>query len=67
MSSRRAIDVPVLIVGGGPAGLCASILLSSHGIESLLVEKHPGTSIYPRATGDQCQVHGDIPVARVSG
>jgi putative polyketide hydroxylase len=51
MSSRRAIDVPVLIVGAGPSGLCASILLSRHGIESLLVEKHPGTSIYPRATG----------------
>jgi putative polyketide hydroxylase len=51
MTSARVIDVPVLIVGGGPAGLCASILLSRHGIESLLVEKHPGTSIYPRATG----------------
>src|SRR5712671_2619790 len=24
MSSRNAIDVPVLIVGAGPAGLCAS-------------------------------------------
>src|SRR6266446_5984500 len=51
MTSARVIDVPVLIVGGGPAGLCASILLSRHGIESFLVEKHPGTSIYPRATG----------------
>ncbi len=51
MSSGHAIDVPVLIVGAGPAGLCASNLLSLHGIESLLVEKHPGTSIYPRATG----------------
>jgi putative polyketide hydroxylase len=51
MSSSRAIDVPVLIVGAGPSGLCASILLSRHGVESLMVEKHPGTSIYPRATG----------------
>jgi putative polyketide hydroxylase len=51
MSSRHAIDVPVLIVGAGPSGLCASILLSRHGVESLMVEKHPGTSIYPRATG----------------
>jgi len=51
MSSGHAVEVPVLIVGAGPSGLCASILLSFHGIESLLVEKHPGTSIYPRATG----------------
>jgi putative polyketide hydroxylase len=42
-------DVPVLIVGGGPIGLCTSLLLSYHGIRSLLVEQHPGTSIYPKA------------------
>src|ERR1700730_10358232 len=46
-----AIEVPVLVVGGGPSGLCASMLLSRHGVESLTVERHPGTSIYPRATG----------------
>lgn len=45
------IEVPVLIVGAGTSGLCASILLSGHGVESLTVERHPGTSIYPRATG----------------
>lgn len=42
-------EVPVLIVGGGPVGLTTSILLSHHGIRSLLVEQHPGTSIYPKA------------------
>jgi 2-polyprenyl-6-methoxyphenol hydroxylase-like FAD-dependent oxidoreductase len=41
----------VLVVGAGPTGLSASLLLSRHGIESLTVERHPGTSIYPRATG----------------
>ncbi len=51
MTCSRRIEVPVLIVGGGPSGLCASILLSLHGVESLTVERHPGTSIYPRATG----------------
>ena len=44
-------DVPVLIVGGGPVGLTASILLSQHGIRSLLVERHPGTAILPKARG----------------
>ena len=28
------IDVPVLIVGGGPVGLTASILLSLHGVKA---------------------------------
>jgi 2-polyprenyl-6-methoxyphenol hydroxylase-like FAD-dependent oxidoreductase len=31
-------DVDVLIVGGGPVGLTASILLSNAGVTSLLVE-----------------------------
>ena len=51
MTSKDRIEVPVLVVGAGPSGLCASILLSLHGVESLTVERHPGTSIYPRATG----------------
>ena len=44
-------EIPVLIVGGGPVGLTASILLSQQGIRSLLVERHPGTAILPKARG----------------
>jgi len=44
-------EVPVLIVGGGPVGLSASLLLSRHGVRSLLVERHPGTSVHPKARG----------------
>lgn len=43
------LEVPVLIVGGGPVGLSASILLSRFGVNSLLVEKHPGTTPFPKA------------------
>jgi len=43
------IDVPVLIVGGGPVGLTASILLSRHGVASRLVERHAGTAFHPKA------------------
>jgi 2-polyprenyl-6-methoxyphenol hydroxylase-like FAD-dependent oxidoreductase len=43
------IEVPVFIVGGGPVGLTTSILLSRFGIRSLLVERHPGTSVHPKA------------------
>ncbi len=43
------IRVPVLIVGGGASGLMTSIMLSSYGIEHLLIERHEGTSILPKA------------------
>lgn len=39
---------PVLIVGGSLVGLSMSLLLSRQGIDSLLVERHPGTAIHPR-------------------
>ena len=45
------LEVPVLIVGGGPVGLTASLLLSQQGVRSLLVERHPGTAILPKARG----------------
>jgi putative polyketide hydroxylase len=44
-------EVPVLIVGGGPVGLTASILLSRLRAPSLLAERHPGTAIHPKARG----------------
>jgi 2-polyprenyl-6-methoxyphenol hydroxylase-like FAD-dependent oxidoreductase len=44
-------DVPVLIVGGGPVGLTASILLGRLGVPSLLVERHPATAVHPKARG----------------
>ena len=45
------VDIPVLIAGGGPVGLTASLLLSQHGVRSLLVERHPGTAIVPKSRG----------------
>src|SRR5450432_1622441 len=44
-------EVPVLVVGGGPAGLTASLLLSRHGVASLLVDKRITESPLPRARG----------------
>ncbi|MGH7094815.1 MAG: FAD-dependent monooxygenase, partial [Stellaceae bacterium] len=44
-------DIPVLIVGGSPVGLTASLLLSRHGVRTFLVERHPGTAILPKARG----------------
>ena len=45
------LDIPVLISGGGPVGLSASLFLSQHGVRSLLVERHPSTAITPKARG----------------
>ncbi len=42
-------NVPVLIVGGGGAGLTASMLLARQGVEHLLVSARPGTSDLPKA------------------
>jgi 2-polyprenyl-6-methoxyphenol hydroxylase-like FAD-dependent oxidoreductase len=41
--------VDVLIVGGGGAGLTASMLLSHLGVEHLLVSAMPTTSVLPKA------------------
>lgn len=42
-------EIPVLISGGGPVGLAASVMLSQHGVRSLLVERHAGTALTPKA------------------
>ncbi|MEV5177777.1 FAD-dependent monooxygenase [Streptomyces flaveolus] len=48
MSQKFDVHVPVLIVGGGGAGLTSSILLSRLGVPSLLVTRYPGTTTLPR-------------------
>lgn len=45
----------VLICGGGPVGLTASILLSDLGISNVVVEKRPSTTQLPRARGVNCR------------
>ena len=41
--------VDCAIVGGGPVGLFTSIVLSRLGVRNHLLEKHPGTTIHPKA------------------
>lgn len=43
--------IPVIIIGAGPVGLSASIALSRQGIHNIVIEKHPDTSIHPKARG----------------
>ena len=44
------IDVGVLIVGAGPAGLATAATLGSYGVETLVFDRRPATSTLPRAT-----------------
>src|SRR3954447_8383548 len=49
---RHTVDelrIPVLVVGGSLVGLTASALLAAQGVPHLLVERHRGTAIHPRA------------------
>jgi 2-polyprenyl-6-methoxyphenol hydroxylase-like FAD-dependent oxidoreductase len=42
-------DVPVLIVGGSLVGMSTAVFLGHHGVPSLVLERHRGTAIHPRA------------------
>jgi len=42
-------EVPVLIVGGSLVGLSTAAFLGHHGVTSLVLERHRGTAIHPRA------------------
>ena len=42
-------ETPVLIIGGSLVGLTTAMLLGQLGVPSLVVERHAGTAIHPRA------------------
>lgn len=44
-------QVPVVIVGGGLAGLTTACLLATYNVKSILLEKHLESSPHPRAVG----------------
>ncbi len=47
----RGTRYDVLVVGAGPGGLATALSAARHGARVLVVERHPGTSTRPRATG----------------
>jgi 2-polyprenyl-6-methoxyphenol hydroxylase-like FAD-dependent oxidoreductase len=42
-------EFPVVVVGGRVVGMTAAMLLGLHGVPALVVERHPGAAIHPRA------------------
>jgi 2-polyprenyl-6-methoxyphenol hydroxylase-like FAD-dependent oxidoreductase len=42
-------DVPVLVVGGSLVGMTMAVLLGKQGVKCLVIEKHSGAAIHPRA------------------
>lgn len=43
------LDIPVVICGGGPVGLAMAIELAKADVQSLVIERHPGTAVHPKA------------------
>jgi 2-polyprenyl-6-methoxyphenol hydroxylase-like FAD-dependent oxidoreductase len=43
------VEVSVLVIGGSLVGLSTALFLASHGVKPLVVERHSGTAIHPRA------------------
>ncbi|TCP29391.1 FAD binding domain-containing protein [Scopulibacillus darangshiensis] len=48
---KQETTTPILIVGGGLVGLSMAVFLSEHQIPYVVIERHSGTSIHPRARG----------------
>ncbi|MDF2980079.1 MAG: 2,4-dichlorophenol 6-monooxygenase, partial [Actinomycetospora sp.] len=44
-------SVDILVVGAGPGGLATALSAARHSARVLVVERRPGTSTHPRATG----------------
>lgn len=51
MLTEPAAGYDVLVVGAGPGGLATALSAARHGARVLVVDRHPGTSTRPRATG----------------
>ncbi|QUQ66666.1 FAD-dependent monooxygenase [Kutzneria sp. CA-103260] len=55
----------VLVVGGGLSGLSTAMFMALHGAPPLLIERHPTTSVHPKARGQFPHVMEALRVAGV--
>jgi 3-oxo-5alpha-steroid 4-dehydrogenase len=65
--SAWSVDVDVLIVGGGMAGMCAAIEARAHGATVLLIERAGGTGGSSALAGGHFYLGGGTPVQLATG
>jgi 3-(3-hydroxy-phenyl)propionate hydroxylase len=56
MTVNEAARVPVVIVGAGPVGVTAALLLARHGVHSVVLERHQDVYPLPRAVATDDEV-----------
>ena len=73
MAATANIDIPVLIVGGGPVGLAMAVELGWRGIDCVLVEQGDGVVLHPKTNGvnmrtmEYCRRWGIADIIREDG
>ncbi|MEU1554883.1 bifunctional 3-(3-hydroxy-phenyl)propionate/3-hydroxycinnamic acid hydroxylase [Streptomyces scabiei] len=65
MTVDEAPRVPVVIVGAGPVGVTAALLLARHGIRSVVLERHRDIYPLPRAVAGDDEIHRILQAAGV--
>ncbi|MCT9143601.1 bifunctional 3-(3-hydroxy-phenyl)propionate/3-hydroxycinnamic acid hydroxylase, partial [Streptomyces violarus] len=58
-------DVPVVIVGAGPVGVTAALLLARRGVRTVVLERHHGVYPLPRAVATDDEVRRILQAAGV--
>ena len=62
-STLMSLDKPIIVIGGGPAGACASALLARMGLDVVLLERER----FPRAHVGESLLPGSIPILESLG
>ncbi|AZQ37999.1 bifunctional 3-(3-hydroxy-phenyl)propionate/3-hydroxycinnamic acid hydroxylase [Streptomyces cyaneochromogenes] len=65
MTVDEAARVPVVIVGAGPVGVTAALLLARRGVRSVVLERHRDIYPLPRAVAGDDEIHRILQAAGV--
>lgn len=65
MTVDEAARVPVVIVGAGPVGVTAALLLARRGVRSVVLERHRDVYPLPRAVAGDDEIHRILQAAGV--